>query len=71
MSLNGLLMQAAVFGAMMPNKNDWQQKIDKVVDEYFNITINLPRKQKKKRKKELNSEYSFLCHMRDWKSFDY
>lgn len=51
--------------AMLPTPDDWQAKIDKVTDEYWNGTIHLPRKAKKKRRKELNSEYSFLVSMKN------
>lgn len=52
--------------AMLPTEEDWQKKIDKVLDEYWNDTIHLPRKAKKKRRKELNSEYSFLVSMKEY-----
>lgn len=51
---------------MLPSEKDWQEKIDKVVDEYFNETIHLPRKEKKKRRKELNSDYSFFMAMKKY-----
>lgn len=64
--LKTVLSSSLLFTNMMPSEKDWQKKIDKVVDEYWNATIHLPRKAKKKRRKELNSEYSFLMSMKEY-----
>lgn len=67
MSLRGMLAYSTfMIESMLPTKKDWQVKIDKVVDEYWNKTIHLPRKKKKKRRKELNAEYSFLRSMQEY-----
>lgn len=51
---------------MMESQNKLDEKIDDVVREYYEVTPNLPRKQKKKRRKELNQEYSFLVSARNF-----
>lgn len=45
----------------------WDQKIEDIKREYFEVTVNLPRKQKKKRRKQLNEEYSFLMSIKEYK----
>lgn len=42
------------------------EHIKRIVDEYYNKTIHLPRKQKKKRRKQLDKEYSFYKSLEDW-----
>lgn len=55
--------------AMLPSKDDWQVKIDKVVDEYLNKTIHLPRKAKKQRRKELLASYNFYKSLQNYDPF--
>ena len=43
-------------------------KIEDLKREYFEVTPNLPRKQKKKRRKELNEEYRFLMSIKEYSS---
>ena len=47
-------------------KNKTDEKIDELIKEYYEVTPNLPRKKKKKRRKELNREYSFWLSIRKW-----
>jgi hypothetical protein len=42
-------------------------RIEKLKHEFFYETPKLPRKLKKKRRKELNSEYSFLVSIKNYK----
>ncbi len=60
MNIQNLFNMAAVMFA--PTERDWQPKIDAVVEKYH-ASKELPRKKKKQRVKELNSEYSFLMAM--------
>ena len=46
------------------NKTD--EMIEEIKKEYYEVTPNLPRKKKKKRRKELNKEYSFWMSVRKW-----
>lgn len=55
------------FDMMEDAEKSWDQKIEDVKREYFEVTINLPRKQKKKRRKELNEEYRFLMSIKEYK----
>ncbi len=55
---------------MLPSSDDWQVKIDKVVEEYGK-TKDLPRKLKKKMRKELNLSYSMYVHFRDNNPFNF
>lgn len=55
--------------AMLPSKEDWQVKIDEVLDEYLNKTIHLPRKAKKKRRKELLASYNFYKALQNYDPF--
>ena len=54
------------FDMMEDAEKSWDQKIEDVKREYFEVTINLPRKQKKKRRKELNEEYRFLMSIKEY-----
>jgi len=47
-------------------KNRSDEKIAELKREYYEVTPNLPRKKKKKRRKELNKEYSFWMSVRKW-----
>lgn len=49
-------------------EKSWNQKIEDLKREYFEVTPNLPRKQKKKRRKELNQEYSFLMSIKEYRT---
>lgn len=54
------------FDEMEEIQKSWEKRIEDVKREYFEVTPNLPRKLKKKRKKELNEEYSFLMSIKDY-----
>ena len=41
-------------------------RITELIREFYEETPKLPRKLKKKRRKELNREYSFLMSIRDF-----
>ena len=47
-------------------EKSWDKKIEDVKREYFEVTPNLARKQKKKRRKELNEEYRFLMSLKEY-----
>jgi len=47
-------------------KNKTDEKIWEIKKEYYEVTPNLPRKKKKKRRKELNQEYSFWVSIKKW-----
>lgn len=47
-------------------EKSWDQKIQDLKREYYVVTPNLPRKQKKKRRKELNEEYRFLMAIKEY-----
>ena len=49
-------------------EKSWDDKIEDLKREYFEVTPNLPRKQKKKRRKELNEEYRFLMSIKEYSS---
>ena len=49
-------------------EKSWDDKIKDLKREYFEVTPNLPRKQKKKRRKELNEEYRFLMSIKEYRS---
>lgn len=55
------------FDMMEDAEKSWDQKIEDIKREYFEVTVNLPRKQKKKRRKQLNEEYSFLMSIKEYK----
>lgn len=67
--MNRLLLMAAAFGSMIPSANDWQVKIDTIKEEYHSVVKNLPRKAKKKRKKELLKTINFYYRMKDYSMF--
>lgn len=54
------------FDEMEEIQKSWEKRIEDVKREYFEVTPKLPRKLKKKRKKELNEEYSFLMSIKDY-----
>lgn len=54
------------FDEMEEIQKSWEKRIEDVKREYFEVTPKLPRKLKKKRKKELNKEYSFLMSIKDY-----
>lgn len=54
------------FDFMESAEKSWDQRIESVKREYFEDTPNLPRKQKKKRRKELNKEYSLLVSIKEY-----
>ena len=49
---------------MEQSKNKMDERIEELKREYFEVTPNLPRKLKKKRRKELNQEYAFLMSLK-------
>lgn len=48
-------------------EKSWDDKFEDLKREYFEVTPNLPRKQKKKRRKELNEEYRFLMSIKEYR----
>jgi hypothetical protein len=50
-------------------RNNCDEQIVELKREYHEDTPKLPRKLKKKRRKELNEEYAFLMSIRDFPSF--
>jgi len=56
------------FDEMESAQESWDKKIEEVKREYFEVTPNLPRKQKKRRRKELNEEYRFLVSIKDYQA---
>lgn len=52
--------------ALEEGRNKCDERIKELKREYFEDTPKLPRKLKKKRRKELNEEYSFLMSIRDF-----
>ncbi len=67
----GTFIAATCFAESMTEHLDWDVKIDKVKDEYFKETPNLPRKLKKAKRKELQKEYSFLMTMKNYDPFKF
>ena len=66
MSMFGALAGAyALVYNSLPTKEDWNRKIDILKEEYHK-TSNLPRKLKKRKRKDLNSIYSLYIHFRDF-----
>lgn len=51
---------------MEQSKNKMDERIEELKREYFEVTPNLPRKLKKKRRKELNQEYAFLMSLKKY-----
>jgi hypothetical protein len=49
---------------MEESKKKMEERIEDIKREYFKVTTQLPRKIKKKRRKELNREYSLLIGMK-------
>ena len=54
---------------MERGRRKMDEQINELKREYYQDTPKLPRKLKKKRRKELNKEYSFLMSMRNFASF--
>jgi hypothetical protein len=53
---------------MERTRNKMDEQIEELKREYFEDTPNLPRKLKKKRRKELNREYSFLMSLKQFET---
>jgi len=51
---------------MERTRNKMDEQIDELKREYYEDTPKLPRKLKKKRRKELNREYAFLMSMKNF-----
>jgi hypothetical protein len=49
-------------------RNKMDEQIEELKREYFEDTPKLPRKLKKRRRKELNREYSFLMSLKQFES---
>ena len=56
------------FDMMESVEKSWDEKIKELKREYYQVTPNLPRKLKKKRRKELNEEYSFLMSIKEYRT---
>ena len=54
---------------MERGRRKMDEQINELKREYYQDTPKLPRKLKKKRRKELNKEYSFLMSIRNFPSF--
>ena len=52
---------------MERTRNKMDEQIDELKREYYEDTPKLPRKLKKKRRKELNREYAFLMSIKNFK----
>lgn len=61
-----LAMASELMFTMEETKNKMDDRIENLKREYFEVTPNLPRKLKKKRRKELNKEYSFLMSLKKY-----
>jgi len=70
MGLNTYIAMASIASAMIPSKDDWDRKANECI-ELYKHTYNLPRKLKKKKRKELNHNYNFYLSMKDYKPFDF
>lgn len=68
MSLSKYLAMASIVGAMLPNEHDWDVKIDNVISEYRK-SKNLPRKLKKKKRKQLTIDYNLYTQMKGFSIF--
>ena len=53
-------------GDMTTIADKFDVRIEEVKEEYFKETPKLPRKLKKRRRKELNQEYSYLMSMKKY-----
>lgn len=56
------------FDIMESAEKSWDEKIKELKREYYRVTPNLPRKLKKKRRKELNEEYSLLMSIKEYRT---
>jgi hypothetical protein len=54
---------------MERGRRKMDEQINELKREYYQDTPKLPRKLKKKRRKELNKEYSLLMSIRNFSSF--
>jgi hypothetical protein len=55
-----------VMDTLEEGRNKCDEQIVELRREYYEDTPKLPRKLKKKRRKELNGEYSFLMSIRNF-----
>ncbi len=58
-----------IVNTLEDGRNKCDEQIAELKREYYQDTPKLPRKLKKKRRKELNKEYSFLMSIRNFPSF--
>jgi hypothetical protein len=56
---------AYIFDELDESVKKTDERIEELKREFFYETPKLPRKLKKKRRKELNGEYSFLVSIRN------
>jgi hypothetical protein len=55
-----------ILNTLEEGRNKCDEQIVELRREYYEDTPKLPRKLKKKRRKELNGEYSFLMSIRNF-----
>jgi hypothetical protein len=55
-----------IMNTLEEGRNKCDEQIVELRREYYEDTPKLPRKLKKKRRKELNGEYSFLMSIRNF-----
>jgi hypothetical protein len=55
-----------VMDTLEEGRNKCDERISELKREYYENTSKLPRKLKKKRRKELNEEYAFLMSIRNF-----
>jgi len=63
MGLRTLLYSTSLFVCAI--ESNWQIKIDECIAKYKS-SKSLPRKQKKKIRKQLNEDYNFYLKMQKW-----
>ena len=66
--LNSFIGQAMLLGALLPDQNDWQRKIDEELVAHFEAK-HLPRKQKKAKRKEIMKNVIFYKSLKQYKYF--